>query len=297
MKRLLPLFLVVALVVAMAVPCFAAISGTTYSMNDVVTYLPAKTYSVNGTVSSGNFSLNMNSIEFDTTTDGSRSVVFKESGSLFFRRTETRGWEFFNGSWFYCSAPTVTLTGGTDLNSVSSWFNSNGIVLSTITFDDVIAQMYDSYTCVFADDGKNYYALGFSHSDVKVELKSAGDYFVTNNGDDTLRVTKFVYTNGSWVQTGSQITIASGLGGTVTWKDWNTHEIKTDVHLFKDGEVFIKAPLPLHLEVLEVQKGAIPVLLNKVGGAMKILVPCGVGLVASLMVLSLFGKRFVTFLR
>lgn len=54
-------------------------------------------------------------------------------------------------------------------------------------------------------------------------------------------------------------------------------------------------PVPLWAEVEEVTQGEMMGLGQTMGGTLKVLVPCGVGLMACLVVLGLFGKRLLIF--
>ena len=163
-----------------------------------------------------------------------------------------------------------------------------------------------------------YCAITFSHSDFYVEYdnyafyrqNSNYQYFdITNNSTSALEVHRVIYKNGKWgnyasstLKGGStdefviESISESNRGGFGSPQDVTPYY--TDVTVFYadevikyyDTQVFLKAPSLLHQEVLMVVQQAIPHLQMEVGGAIQILVVCGVGLIALLMVLKIFGK-------
>lgn len=94
----------------------------------------------------------------------------------------------------------------------------------------------------------------------------------------------------NWEQTYNGTT-ANDYPGEIGWElisstyDWYTEE----------GDRFF--PVPLWEEVQTVTQGEMGTLTSETAGTMKTLVVCGVGLMACLMALSLFGKRWLLFLR
>lgn len=94
----------------------------------------------------------------------------------------------------------------------------------------------------------------------------------------------------NWEQTYNGTT-ANDYPGEIGWDlisstyDWYTEE----------GDRFF--PVPLWEEVQTVTQGEMGILTSETAGTMRTLVVCGVGLMACLMALSLFGKRWLLFLR
>ena len=71
---------------------------------------------------------------------------------------------------------------------------------------------------------------------------------------------------------------------------WSSADLIVDgvVYITHDPNFF---PIPLWEEMAQVTQGEMTGLLRNLGGTLKVLVLCGVGCLASLVVLSLFGKR------
>lgn len=70
--------------------------------------------------------------------------------------------------------------------------------------------------------------------------------------------------------------------------------LSSDVDVYNaDGTLFFQNPLWMRVE--QVTQGVIPELSNNLGGTMMILIVCGVGCLALLIVLNLFGKRLSIF--
>lgn len=80
---------------------------------------------------------------------------------------------------------------------------------------------------------------------------------------------------------------------------WSAADIlNSDNTVWKTGDVNFTPPPPALQEIiLEVVGEEMTVTAPKVGGTMKTLALCGVGLMASLVVLKLFGKKSLLFLR
>lgn len=138
-------------------------------------------------------------------------------------------------------------------------------------------------------DGGNQYQVYYSSSPFYVngdKVKTDGSYFVYRSID------------GGW----AFLSDSSG-GITINKTDVakSSHDLKNgDGSLFMAGDVtgFFFPMTPLAEMVLEVtEEELVTVTIPEMVGAMKVLVPCGVGLMALLVGLSLFGKRSLIFLR
>lgn len=93
---------------------------------------------------------------------------------------------------------------------------------------------------------------------------------------------------------------SSGIGLSKTYVVDSNFDIydKSGNVAFEGGGDFFTPPPPLAELVLEVtEEELVTVAIPEMVGAMKVLVPCGVGLMALLVGLSLFGKRSLLFLR
>lgn len=81
-----------------------------------------------------------------------------------------------------------------------------------------------------------------------------------------------------------------------TWVSDNVYDADGTL-VFEGDPNFPVPPLPLWEEVGQVTQGEMVTMNQTLGGTMKVLVPCGVGLMACLAVFVLFGKRSLIFLR
>lgn len=109
--------------------------------------------------------------------------------------------------------------------------------------------------------------------------------------EPSVTATRFQSYDGiNWEQTYNDKT-SNDYPGEIGWElisstyDWYTEE----------GDRFF--PVPLWEEVQTVTQGEMGNLTSETAGTMRTLVVCGVGLMACLMALSLFGKRWLLFLR
>ena len=107
---------------------------------------------------------------------------------------------------------------------------------------------------------------------------------------------RFTLVDGAWVYNTSAALISGGSIGTVNNIIVSSHDIKGNLyHEAVTQHVRFRGALPLM--ILEVAGERLKMTLPEMGGTMKTLVLCGVGLMASLVVLKLFGKRSLIFLR
>ncbi len=101
------------------------------------------------------------------------------------------------------------------------------------------------------------------------------------------RYERYNLNNGEWVYQSS-----SNFGTILDYDQfvWSSVDMILDgvVYFVHDPNFF---PIPLWAKVGQVTQGEIPALTQNLGGTMKILALCGVGCLASLVVLKLFGKR------
>ena len=95
-----------------------------------------------------------------------------------------------------------------------------------------------------------------------------------------------------------------------SWDETRNNSVSSQTYTFEEGMTVYQStfdwydesgnrffPVPLWEQVVKVTQGEMQGLTQEMGGTMKVLVPCGVGLMALLVVLSLFGKRSLISLR
>lgn len=134
-----------------------------------------------------------------------------------------------------------------------------------------------------------YYVVSTSSADYTIRGDLVGDYYkVTydNQAESSMYVS---YDGINWERKAMSFTSSRFVPKN------STTELVDSSHNWYDesGELFF--PLPLWMEIQGVTEGEMLTMPLTVGGVMKILAVCGVGCLALLAVLKLFGKRLLIF--
>lgn len=116
---------------------------------------------------------------------------------------------------------------------------------------------------------------------------------VTHSSGNNFAYALIRYKDGAW---GTTIQVSSGSASTEPTQKWSSTFLYSTFDLKdENGEVFFTAPVkgepPLHQTIQKVTEEGLATELN-LAGTIRILVLCGVGLIASLMALNLFWKVF-----
>lgn len=134
-----------------------------------------------------------------------------------------------------------------------------------------------SYAVIMSDSSGDGYKLYLTDS-----LSTSSD---TQFG--TGRWERYAISDGEWVREKS-----SNFGTVLDYSllVWCSADLIVDgvVYITHDPNFF---PIPLWEKMAQVTQGEMTGLLQNLGGTLKVLVPCGVGCLASLAALKLFGKR------
>lgn len=141
------------------------------------------------------------------------------------------------------------------------------------------------YGYVVYDGNYKYYLTNSSLWATSTELSA------TVRSSEAISFKYYLYTNGEWVRQGSYNDIPKLNLGNILYNSVDVYTSDGVLALSATPDFFYP-PRPLAEVIQEVtgktlQEEAVPA----VGGTMTILALCGVGLIASLVVLKLFGKR------
>lgn len=157
-------------------------------------------------------------------------------------------------------------------------FDSNSQYI-LMTKGDGYTYLY-AFTPYDASPVSEWNTIGSVHNSMQLKM-----YDASGNGVNVKRLTYRLSDDGEWYQHDSQ-SVDSTLFGDFEEIDM----IYSTLSFYKeDGTLFF--PLPLWAEVEKVTQGEMMTTLAETLGTMKILMVCGVGCLALLVVLSLFGKR------
>lgn len=163
-------------------------------------------------------------------------------------------------------------------------YDYNGFVLPVLPVLD-----YDAYWVMFPS-GDTAYRLVASSKPFSVEN---GEVYVYEQ--TSLVFFSAGYSSNEWSQYSTQnITTKYSVGDaeSIVWASHNIANKETGDVVF-NGDVNFRDPLWVEME--QVTQGEMMGLTQTMGGTMKTLVVCGVGLMACLVALSLFGKRSLIF--
>ena len=172
----------------------------------------------------------------------------------------------------------------------SETYSYNDVVLPMFPDYDAIKADFPFLVLVLAEDGYHFFAVG---KDTVVISGSRGLYL---RYAETVRVYALSEDESSWVYlhdrgttSGTYIVRGSDI---LIWTNFDIYDI--DGILNYEGDLnFPPAPLPK--VVHKVAEEHLPKVGQALVGAMKVLLPCGVGCLALLMALNLFGKVFRIF--
>lgn len=157
-------------------------------------------------------------------------------------------------------------------------FDSNSQYI-LMTKDDGYTYLY-VFTPYDASPVSEWNTIGSVHNSMQLKMFDA-----SGNGVNVKRLTYRLSDDGEWYQHDSQ-SVDSTLFGDFEEIDM----IYSTLSFYKeDGTLFF--PLPLWAEVEKVTQGEMMTALAETLGTMKTLMVCGVGCLALLVVLSLYGKR------
>lgn len=148
-----------------------------------------------------------------------------------------------------------------------------------MTKDDGYTYLY-IFTPYEASPVSEWNTVGSVHDSMQLKM-----YDADGNGVNVKRLTYRLGDNGDWYQHDSQ-SVDTTLFGAFDEIDM----VYSTLSFYKeDGTLFF--PLPLWEEMEQVTQGEMMGLTTEVVGTMKVLALCGVGCLALLVVLKLFGKR------
>lgn len=171
--------------------------------------------------------------------------------------------------------------------ATSDTYSYNDVVLPDFPDFDVYSADYPYAIIISAADGYLFYLLPHDN----VVLYSAGLRF---NSSATVRVYELSADGASWVYinsqsyTSSQYLAKSSYGSSWVWSNFDIYSDSGS--LCYEGDLNFHRP-PLAEVVQAVTAEGLTEMLPKVAGTMKILALCGVGCLALLVGLRLFGKR------
>ena len=157
------------------------------------------------------------------------------------------------------------------------------------------------YTTIFVEaDLDNTTNALLTDTSCKIEIYGTSIIRIraVNNTESAIRVVHFELSDGSWALD-TDISLSAGSNGTGYSLLNGTEILYSDLDVYdSDGNVFFQGA-PTQAEILqEIVRTELTDNLNpKVVGAMTTLTVCGVGLIASLVVLNLFGKKSLIYLK
>lgn len=304
MKKLLSLLMVSLLVVMLAVPAFAEDEYILEGMYtfDLILDMPDKDIFFNGRFTSNGESFKSFRIlsphdrveyaqtyygEYYNTTnywiaDGYRDIVFDAPVVV---DKVTYEWFMANTQVPMCDGSTCPAT---DLNA-DGICDDCGMTLSLrlVGYPSLPTVSGNNLNSVVLQREDGYFFMALTSDTAYSVSGSVGDnYLITVANEKEVDYVTYKCTDGkNWVHNSSGKAYSLSVGSPdatllASTFDWT-----------KDGEHFFPGP-PTLAEVTEKALGEMTLTL---GGTMMTLVVCGVGLIASLVVLSLFGKRSLIF--
>lgn len=248
----------------------------------------------------------------------------RESTQLCYELADSTDYDFaYDGGWVNEGFRTVNF--GTSPQTVSTsfyeWFVGNAEQIETPTCNGSICPAHDVNIDGVCDDcgmtlmslsrspvppsvtGNNFnsalfysgtlykYTVYTSDDSYTIRGSVYGERYRADTEPSSVNVKVFESYDGlNWEQTYDGKS-ASNYPGEVGWE-----LLSSSFSWYDDnGEQFF--PVPLWAEVEQVTQGEMVALTTETVGTMKVLVVCGVGLMALLVGLSLFGKRSLLFLR
>lgn len=318
MKRILSILALVCLVLAMAVPAFAEESYTVrgvWTFHNTLTQYPSKkteyvnAYFPDDLVTVTEFRFNGKMINLYVASGGYATPLVKDDNSMqivakhkvvdFGDTSQIVSADFY--SWLIANATPPECDGttcpATDVNHDDicddcgapltfslrddTVYSFNGVKLPTIT--DTLIETYGYF--VILDKGTTAYTLIASNTPI---MEQAGKVIV--EGSTNLAFLSANQSSTSWSQYSTQTVTGYSLGDTaqVIWTSHNVRNVDNGDQVLAGDTNFMP---PLWETMGQVTQGGMVQTTATVVGAMKILALCGVGLIALLVVLSLFGKR------
>lgn len=326
MNKILPLLLAVMLVVSLAVPTFAT-EQETYDFGDVTLALPENItadmlndptfpYYVFLVGRQGIYVMLMSDTELNYNVGGFSnnsgheamliSSVTKDNGATWESSVETNS--LANGKTFYpflttgamttrllwhnepvlCDGSTCPATDGDDDGicdecGLRLMRTSAPVVPSTYPTLPVVEGKNLHYVVLHREYGYFFMVLT-SDTPYTVGGTVGDDYLITVANEQEVSYVTYTCTDGeNWVQQNSGKAYATTVGSA------SSTLLASTFDWYKDGTLFFLVPLWEKLD--RVTQGQMMGLTAETVGTMKILALCGVGCLALLVVLKLFGKR------
>lgn len=309
MKRFLPVMLVVLLVVSFAVPVSAAEVKQVYALSGKWYFNESITYPSFVAQPDAGQKTTVQEVDFycgSTLYSSFRIIRTGEDVSFLFGFGNEARYSFDQGKWWASSSRKI------DFDSVQfvsadfyEWFTANAIPR-----DCECVEMTDSnsdYTCDVCGLTVSENSRTYNYSE-SVTFRTASSEFIKVEYFSPAPINIRGYIDGSSyrVDCDSPVWVVSYTSANNY--DWtrvysavlSTHfpsdNLEDEViastfdwYSSDNGDLFF--PLPLWSTINNKTQGSLPSMSQVVGGAMTTLAVCGVGLVALLMVLNLFGKR------
>lgn len=320
MKRILPLIMALMIICSLSVPAFAAVPAIDYNGTTLpdIGELDVDHHSMPYVVVMGQ----TNSNPYPQVWFTSEPFAWYASG-VAWRITDANYMSFTyeNGAWKTLYSYVGTSTGTSKFTTDSFlWANYDFVQNGTVVFEgaDYSFLVCDGSSCPASDADKdgicddcgamlrlianNTFEVIVQHSETMTikylyEETVAGTTFnalysdnrITVTFDNRVGHTQYRLVDGEWIEhspysliyDSHAINFASG--SSVLSSDWNIYD--------ENGDLFFQNPLWMEMDL--VTQGEMEALKADLAGTMKILTVCGVGCLALLTVLVLFGKRWL----
>lgn len=172
-------------------------------------------------------------------------------------------------------------------------YSFNGYVME---IPDLLLEHYDTHPYVYLSYAENYEPRFYMYSNPfylfdenKINFHVDSHKVVLSYNSSSDEWTKISESNCT-VSNGSYF----GKAERLYWCNFDIYNQEGNV-LYYEGDLNFPPAPPLAEVIQEVVEEHLPTMVTKVVGAMKVLVPCGVGCLALLVGLKLFGKRSLTY--